>query len=87
MRSLLIFFLLALALPVAADTATRHRVIDGELDKMADAARSAMRGDSHDKLMDAVTEATRASPYGAAHVAVVVGSALVAIILALVALG
>ena len=61
--------------------------LDGELDKMADAARAAMRGDSHDNLMDAVTEATRASPYGAAHVAVVVGSALVAIILALVALG
>lgn len=44
----------------------------GELDRMGDAARQAMRGDSHDKVMDAVTEATRASPYGAAHVAVVV---------------
>lgn len=44
----------------------------GELDRMGDAARQAMRGDSHDKVMDAVTEATRASPYGAAHVAVVI---------------
>ncbi len=44
----------------------------GELDKMADAARKAMDGDSHDRVMDAVTEATRASPYGAAHVAVIV---------------
>lgn len=44
----------------------------GELDRMGDAARQAMRGDSHDKVMDAVTEATRASPYGAAHVFVVV---------------
>jgi len=44
----------------------------GELDRMSDAARQAMRGDSHDKVMDAVTEATRASPYGAAHVAVIV---------------
>ena len=44
--------------------------VEGE--RMADAARKAMQGDSHDKVMDAVTEATRASPYGAAHVAVIV---------------
>ena len=50
--------------------------LDGELDRMGDAARQAMRGDSHDKVMDAVTEATRASPYGAAHVFVVVGVVL-----------
>ena len=50
--------------------------LDGELDKMRDAAREAMRGDSHDKVMDAVTEATRASPYGAAHVFVIVGVVL-----------
>ena len=43
-----------------------------EGEKMADAARKAMDGDSHDRVMDAVTEATRASPYGAAHVAVIV---------------
>lgn len=44
--------------------------VEGE--RMADAARKAMQGDSHDRVMDAVTEATRASPYGAAHVAVIV---------------
>lgn len=44
--------------------------VEGE--KMADAARKAMQGESHDRVMDAVTEATRASPYGAAHVAVIV---------------
>lgn len=48
----------------------------GELDRMGDAARKAMDGDSHDKVMDAVTEATRASPYGAAHVFVIVGVVL-----------
>lgn len=56
-----------------------------EYAKVKDAIKNS--GDSHDNLMDALTEATRASPYGAAHVVVVVGSALVAIILALVALG
>ena len=55
--------------------------LDGELDKMRDAAREAMRGDSHDKVMDAITEATRASPYGAAHVGLVV------IVVLLIALG
>ena len=44
--------------------------VEGE--KMQDAARKAMQGDSHDKVMDAVTEATLASPYGAAHVAAIV---------------
>ena len=53
----------------------------GELDRMGDAARQAMRGDSHDKVMDAITEATRASPYGAAHVGLVV------IVVLLIALG
>ena len=74
----------------AADKDGLERNLDKlktEGERMADAARKAMQGDSHDKLMDAVTEATRASPYGAAHVAVVVGIALVAIIIALVALG
>ena len=42
--------------------------VEGE--RMQKAAREAMRGDSHDKVMDAVTEATRASPYGMAHLAV-----------------
>lgn len=59
--------------------------LDGELDRMGDAARQAMRGDSHDKVMDAVTEATRASPYGAAHVfVVVVGALLIALGVALI---
>lgn len=48
-----------------------------EGERMADAARKAMDGDSHDKVMDAVTEATRASPYGMAHVFVVVTAILV----------
>ena len=55
--------------------------LDGELDKMRDAAETALKGDSHDKVMDAVTEATRASPYGAAHVGLVV------IVVLLIALG
>ena len=46
--------------------------MQGEIGKMRDAASDALKGDSHDKVMDAVTEATRASPYGAAHVAVIV---------------
>jgi len=41
-----------------------------EGEKMADAARKAMAGDSHDKAMNVVTEVTRASPYGMAHFAV-----------------
>ena len=49
--------------------------VEGE--KMQDAARKAMQGDSHDKVMDAVTEATRASPYGMAHLAVAVVVVLV----------
>lgn len=55
--------------------------LDGELDKMRDAAGKALKGDSHDKAMDAITEATRASPYGAAHVGLVV------IVVLLIALG
>ena len=55
--------------------------LNGEIDKMRDAARDALKGDSHDKVMDAVTEATRASPYGAAHVGLVV------IVVLLIALG
>ena len=50
--------------------------MQGEIDKMRDAARDALKGDSHDKAMDAITEATRASPYGAAHVFVIVGVVL-----------
>ena len=61
--------------------------VEGE--KMQDAARKAMQGDSHDKAMNVVTEVTRASPYGMAHlvVAVVVVLALALIIAALVAFG
>ena len=55
--------------------------MQGEIDKMRDAAKAALDGDSHDKGMDAITEATRASPYGAAHVGVVV------IVVLLIALG
>ena len=50
--------------------------MQGEIGKMRDAASDALKGDSHDKVMDAVTEATRASPYGAAHVFVIVGVVL-----------
>lgn len=50
--------------------------MQGEIGKMRDAASDALKGDSHDKVMDAVTEATRASPYGAAHVFVVVVAVL-----------
>ena len=67
---------------MARDTKEHAEDLDGlaknldklktEGERMADAARKAMQGDSHDKVMDAVTEATRASPYGAAHVAVIV---------------
>ncbi len=59
----------------AADKDGLERNLDKlktEGERMADAARKAMQGDSHDKVMDAVTEATRASPYGAAHVAAIV---------------
>ena len=57
--------------------------VEGE--KMQDAARKAMQGDSHDKVMDAVTEATRASPYGMAHLVVAVVAVLViALVVALV---
>ena len=44
--------------------------VEGE--RMADAARKAMQGDSHDKAMNVVTEVTRASPYGMAHLVVAV---------------
>ena len=67
---------------MARDTKDHAEDLDGlaknldklgkEGERMADAARKAMQGDSHDRVMDAVTEATRASPYGAAHVAVIV---------------
>ena len=50
--------------------------MQGEIGKMRDAASDALKGDSHDKVMDAITEATRASPYGAAHVFVIVGVVL-----------
>lgn len=57
--------------------------VEGE--KMQDAARKAMQGDSHDKVMDAVTEATRASPYGMAHLVVAVVAVLViALVVAMV---
>lgn len=59
--------------------------MQGEIGKMRDAAETALKGDSHDKVMDAVTEATRASPYGFAHLAVAVVAVLVvALVVALV---
>ena len=65
----------------AADKDGLERNLDKlktEGERMADAARKAMQGDSHDRVMDAVTEATRASPYGMAHLAVAVVVILVA---------
>lgn len=57
--------------------------VEGE--KMQDAARKAMQGDSHDKAMNVVTEVTRASPYGMAHLVVAVVVVLViALVVALV---
>ena len=64
----------------AADKDGLERNLDKlktEGERMADAARKAMQGDSHDRVMDAVTEATRASPYGMAHVFVGVVAILV----------
>ena len=59
--------------------------MQGEIGKMRDAAETALKGDSHDKVMDAVTEATRASPYGFAHLAVAVVAVLVvALVVAMV---
>ena len=65
---------------MARDTKEHAEDLDGlaknldklgkEGERMAEAARKAMQGDSHDRVMDAVTEATRASPYGMAHFAV-----------------
>lgn len=80
---------------MARDTKDHAEDLDGlaknldklktEGEKMQDAARKAMQGDSHDKVMDAVTEATRASPYGMAHLAVAVVCVLViALVVALV---
>ena len=80
---------------MARDTKEHAEDLDGlaknldklgkEGERMADAARKAMQGDSHDRVMDAVTEATRASPYGMAHLAVVVVVVLaVALVVALV---
>ena len=57
--------------------------VEGE--KMQDAARKAMQGDSHDKAMNVVTEVTRASPYGMAHLVVAVVVVLaIALVVALV---
>lgn len=80
---------------MARDTKDHAEDLDGlaknldklgkEGERMADAARKAMDGDSHDRVMDAVTEATRASPYGMAHLAVAVVCVLViALVVALV---
>ena len=55
-----------------------------ETAKSIAAAKAAFKGDSHDKAMDAVTEATRASPYGMAHLAVaVVGVLVIALVVAI----
>ena len=51
--------------------------LQAETAKSFAAAKAALKGDSHDKAMDAVTEATRASPYGMAHVFVGVVAILV----------
>ena len=80
---------------MARDTKEHAEDLDGlaknldklgkEGERMADAARKAMQGDSHDRVMDAVTEATRASPYGMAHLVVAVVAVLViALVVALV---
>lgn len=80
---------------MARDTKEHAEDLDGlaknldklgkEGERMADAARKAMQGDSHDKVMDAVTEATRASPYGMAHLVVAVVAVLViALVVAMV---
>lgn len=80
---------------MARDTKDHTKDLDGlaknldklgkEGERMADAARKAMQGDSHDKVMDAVTEATRASPYGMAHLAVIVVLVLtIALVVAMV---
>ncbi len=65
---------------MAPDTKEHAQGKDGlaknldKLNKEADAMIAAVKGagKSHDPVMNAVTEATRASPYGAAHVAVIV---------------
>ena len=46
------------------------RKLDEEADKMIAAVKGACK--SHDPIMNAATEAARASPYGFAHLAVVV---------------
>ncbi len=80
---------------MARDTKDHAEDLDGlaknldklktEGEKMADAARKAMDGDSHDKAMNVVTEVTRASPYGMAHLVVAVVVVLViALVVALV---
>ena len=56
-----------------------------EAKKMAEAVKNS--GDSHDPIMNAATEAARVSPYGFAHVAMIGGLILVAIIIGLVAFG
>lgn len=72
---------------MARDTKEHPEDLDGlaknldklgkEADKMKSAARDALDGDSHDKVMDAVTEATRSSPYGMSHLIVAVVAVLV----------
>lgn len=65
---------------MARDTKEHAQDKDGlaknldKLNKEADAMIAAVKGagKSHDPVMNAVTEATRASPYGAAHVFVIV---------------
>ena len=67
---------------MARDTKDHPEDLDGlaknldklskEADAMIAAADKALKGKSHDRGMDAITEATRASPYGAAHVFVAV---------------
>ena len=54
-----------------------------ETAKIIAAAKEALKGDSHDRGMDAVTEGIRASPYAASHwlviaivLAVLIGAAI-----------
>lgn len=57
--------------------------LNKEADKMIAAVKGA--GKSHDPVMNAATEAARASPYGFAHLAVAV-VAILAVVLIIVAL-
>lgn len=78
---------------MARDVKEHAKDLDGlaknldKLNKEADAMIAAVKsaGKSHDPVMNAATEAARASPYGFAHLAVAVVAVLVvALVVALV---